>query len=266
MSGFNGGGGVSVDQVTYNLGSSDTIPVGFLAQVTGVSNMTAGQVGVARMTLDRKTIQASNYQDGASITASSDFVSLLGGVVDDASTSAITEGGVGYLRMSPDRVLYVTGQTKDQVSAPNQPTLQMIGGVYRPTAVTYGPGAAVVLGFDISGYVKMAEQYAPGAEDNAVGVFKVEERFTTTRVSADAQIKGSAGFVHTVTFSASGTVTAGIITIYDSLTESGTVKWSGTIQVGTAPVTIIIDGLFPTGIYVGYDGTIANVSTSVSWR
>lgn len=106
-----------------------------------------------------------------------------------------------------------------------------------------------------------------GIQLNAKGEVKVEKvEYSYGRVTADGQIKSGAGLVHTVTFSATGTVTAGVITIYDSTDESGTVIWSGLIQTGLNPLTIMLDVAFTNGLYVGYDGTIQNVGTTVSYR
>jgi len=119
---------------------------------------------------------------------------------------------------------------------------------------------------DASGNVSINSTTLQAGEDLANDVNKVEQRFSYARVTADGQIKSSAGFVHTVTFSATGTVTAGVITLYDNTAESGTVIWSGTIQTGLNPTTITLNVQTNTGIYVGYDGTIANVATTVAYR
>lgn len=119
---------------------------------------------------------------------------------------------------------------------------------------------------DSLGHLWSREGFAPGYENNTTGKAIVEENYSTTRVTADGQIKASAGFVRHISFAATGTVTAGTITLYNNTAESGTVLWSGIIQVGTAPVTVPINAEASTGIYVGYDGTVANVATHVSWR
>lgn len=85
------------------------------------------------------------------------------------------------------------------------------------------------------------------------------------RLTGDGLVKTGVGSVHTVVFSATGSVTAGVITLYDSTTETGTIIWSGTIQTGPNPVSITLDAAFSTGLYVGYDGTIANVATTVTY-
>lgn len=86
------------------------------------------------------------------------------------------------------------------------------------------------------------------------------------RATTDTQIKGSAGFIHTVSFAATGTVTPGVITIYDSTTESGTVIFSSTFPTTFTLFTVTLDVYATTGIYVGYDGSVANVQTTVSYR
>ena len=87
------------------------------------------------------------------------------------------------------------------------------------------------------------------------------------RVTADGQIKGSAGFIHTVTITPTGTVTAGVLTIYNSTTESGTVVASFSLPVTTfTPFSVTLDVSCSTGIYVGFDGTLANVGCTVSYR
>lgn len=85
------------------------------------------------------------------------------------------------------------------------------------------------------------------------------------KVTADGLVASGKGTLHTVTFSATGTVTAGVITIYDSLTEANTAIWAGTIQTALNPTTITLDVNYNTGLYIGYDGSIANVSTTVSF-
>lgn len=103
-------------------------------------------------------------------------------------------------------------------------------------------------------------------EDQTTNRMLTEQRFNYGRVTADGSIKSGEGFVHTVTFSATGAVTAGVITLYDNTAESGTVIWSGVIQVGLNPTSILLDCVFATGLYVGFDGTIANVAVTVGYR
>lgn len=160
--------------------------------------------------------------------------------------------------------LKTTGGGTSGQAAPN--TSVIGGGVYNTSAPTYTNGQQTQNQADVNGNQKTVEQFAPVYEDNALGKAIVEHRYANARVTADGQVKASAGFIHTVTFAATGTVTAGVVTIYDNTAESGTVLWSGIVQVGLNPVTITLNISAATGIYVGYDHTIANVATNVSYR
>jgi hypothetical protein len=91
--------------------------------------------------------------------------------------------------------------------------------------------------------------------------------FLITRVTADGQIKAGAGVIHTISVAATGAVTAGVLTIYNSLTETGTVIFSTSLPITTfPPFTITLDAICSTGIYVGFDGTLANVQVTVTYR
>lgn len=104
-------------------------------------------------------------------------------------------------------------------------------------------------------------------EDLVNNVQKVEERFSSTRVTADGQIMATAGFVHTVSISpTTATPTAGLLTIYDSATEAGTAIYSEWVFATTVGHTIILDRSCSNGCFVGYDGTLTNVSVAVSFR
>lgn len=95
----------------------------------------------------------------------------------------------------------------------------------------------------------------------------VEERFTTGRVTADGQIKGSAGFLHSISISpVTATPTAGLLTVYDSLTETGTIIYTEWVFATAPGHTIILDRVFTTGCYVGFDATLANVAVTASYR
>lgn len=92
--------------------------------------------------------------------------------------------------------------------------------------------------------------------------------FSYKRCTADTQVKDSAGFLHTITFSqtASAAPTAGVLTIYDNTAESGTVIQ--TIYFSTAvllPVTIVLDVECATGIYCGFDATLAGIEAVFSY-
>lgn len=183
-----------------------------------------------------------------------------GGVLSTLSTLPVVAGQVGTWSFRPDS--YVT----DDSAMPSTPFALPVAAEYRASATTYADGDATVLQSDVNGNLKVTLGTTIAGEDTTNNRMMVEHQYQYSRKTADGQVKGSAGFIHTVTFSATGVVTAGTITIYDNTAESGTIIWGGIIQTGLNPTTIIIDAVCGTGIYVGYDGTVANVATTVSYR
>lgn len=90
--------------------------------------------------------------------------------------------------------------------------------------------------------------------------------YLSKRATADLQIKAGAGFLHNVAIGAlSATPVAGLLTIYDSLTETGTVLWAGWITASVVPVSIIIDAPALTGIFVGFDATLTGINVTASY-
>ena len=105
-------------------------------------------------------------------------------------------------------------------------------------------------------------------EDQINNLVKVEERFSYSAVAvADVQVKGSAGFLHSVTISCNDAApTAGTLIIYDSLTETGTIVFNHTFTTTPfVPLTIIPNITMLTGIYVGMT-TTGDVNFSCSYR
>jgi len=96
---------------------------------------------------------------------------------------------------------------------------------------------------------------------------KVEEQFSYSRKTSDGQVKSSAGFVHTVSIAPlTATPTAGLLTIYDDPAETGTVLYAEWIFATDVGHSITLDTSFANGLYVGFDGTLANVQVTVAYR
>ena len=100
------------------------------------------------------------------------------------------------------------------------------------------------------------------------GVLWVRNRpLTYSRLVADGAVKTSAGHIQTITFAPTGTPTAGVITIFDNTTETGTVIFSTQIPASVfTPFTVQLNVAATTGIFVGYDGTVTNVQVTTSFR
>jgi hypothetical protein len=73
--------------------------------------------------------------------------------------------------------------------------------------------------------------------------------------------------LHTVSISPlTATPTAGLLSIYDSATEAGTVIYSEWVFATTPGHTITLDCDIGAGIYIGFDATLANVAVTVTWQ
>lgn len=86
-----------------------------------------------------------------------------------------------------------------------------------------------------------------------------------TRVTGDSLVKTGGGKLHTISIApTTATPTAGLVSVYDSTTEANTVIYSEWVFATAPGHTITLDCDVSAGIYVGYDGTLANVSVTVT--
>lgn len=104
-------------------------------------------------------------------------------------------------------------------------------------------------------------------EDLTNDVQKVEQRFNPIRVTADGLAKNGAGMLHTITVAPTGaTVTAGVLTVYDSPTETGTVLFSEYVPASLVPHSVMLNVAVSNGVYIGFDATLAGVNVVASVR
>lgn len=88
-----------------------------------------------------------------------------------------------------------------------------------------------------------------------------------TRITSEGLIRAGAGKLHTISIApTTATPTAGLLTVYDNTAESGTAIYSEWVFATTPGHTITLDCDVKVGIYVGYDGTLANASCTVTHR
>jgi len=137
---------------------------------------------------------------------------------------------------------------------------------YNPSGITMPTQGVADLQGDVNGNLKETLATTIAGEDITNDVLKVQQRNGYSLVTADAQVKGSAGFLHTLTFSCNDAApTAGSIIVYDSLTETGTQIFNHTFTTTPfAPFSVTIDASFSTGLYVGFT-TTADVNLTVSY-
>ena len=108
-----GGSSGVADDSAFTVGSTTVTPAGFIADETATDSVDEGDIGAARMTLDRKQLMASQYIDDTAFTpgGTSSYVTLIGGQADDTATDSVDEGDVGAVRMSLRRAIFNTLDT-----------------------------------------------------------------------------------------------------------------------------------------------------------
>lgn len=129
------------------------------------------------------------------------------------------------------------------------------------TVSYFGAGAADQLGVSLATLIS--------GEDQTNNVLRVEGQFSSKIITADTQVKASAGFVHAISCatSAGAAATAGALTLRDALTETTPIIHTIGIPASAfTPFGFVIDEVFTTGIYAAFDGTLAGVSCTVSYR
>lgn len=109
--------------------------------------------------------------------------------------------------------------------------------------------------------------YSEFSVDDGGSIWTRNRPLTYSRLIADGQVKASAGHLQSITFSPTGTPAAGVITIYDSTTETGTAIFSVSIPSSVfTPFTVMLDVAATTGIFVGFDGTVTNTQVTTTFR
>lgn len=85
--------------------------------------------------------------------------------------------------------------------------------------------------------------------------------------TADTAVITGQGKLHTVTIGPNAaSVTAGMVTVYDKTAESGTVLYQEWVVTGVVGHTITLDCDYYTGLYVGFDSTLANAAITVTYQ
>jgi len=159
----------------------------------------------------------------------------------------------------------VSGAIVDNAADSGNPV--KVGGKYNSATQTYANGDRADMQMDVAGRVITSQGTLISGEDQTNDVLKVEGQFLWAYLTADGQVKSSAGFLHTVTFSPTdAAATGGTIILYDQTTEAVPILFTYYVPaIVLVPVTVILDVKFSTGLYVGFT-TTADVCVTVSYR
>lgn len=137
-----------------------------------------------------------------------------------------------------------------------------------PTALPTNTTAGKIVRFftDLSRRIIVTLGTTIAGEDITKDVLKVEQRYIRARATADSLLVTGAGRLHTITISPlTATPVAGLLTIYDNTAESGTVIYSEWVFATAQGKSVTLDIAFGTGVYVGFDASLANVACGISY-
>lgn len=95
------------DTSTHTPTTTKALNVAFVADETTPDSVDEGDIGMARMTLNRRLITASHTADDAAMETGTK-PSIIGAIADESSTDSVDEGDAGYVRMDLARNLRVT--------------------------------------------------------------------------------------------------------------------------------------------------------------
>lgn len=104
------------DDSAYSIASDSVFPSGFLADETATDSVDEGDIGLPRMTLNRRVIGATNFLDDGAYAVGTDYVNATGFMVDETATDSADEGDIGIARMSADRKQLIAGSYLDDVA------------------------------------------------------------------------------------------------------------------------------------------------------
>lgn len=120
------------DDAAFTPGTSYVNPAAFFADETAADSVNEGDIGAARMTLDRRQITAGQTTDDAAPETGT-RTNLIGALADETAPDSVDEGDAGHLRMTLNRRLRVANQS---IEGPGEPTIDSYGHVAISAAVT----------------------------------------------------------------------------------------------------------------------------------
>ena len=181
-----------------------------------------------------------------------------------ASPQTLTTGKAGAIAVDINRNTMVVGGVAAGVADSGNPV--KTGGKYNASAPTLTDGQRGDTQLDVNANTKVSQGTLLAGEDLAVGVIKVEQRFSYANMTTGTTttIKSGAGFLHAIIVNTP--VASATIKIYDNTAGSGTLI--GTITCGGTLASdqisdYMYDVSFATGLTIVTSGA---TDITISYR
>lgn len=104
------------DDAAFTPGTSKVVAIGGFADETATDSVNEGDVGVIRMTLDRRLITAGQKLDDSAFGIGTDYVTPSGLLADETASDSVDEGDVGVPRMTLNRRAIGAGNVLDDAA------------------------------------------------------------------------------------------------------------------------------------------------------
>lgn len=95
--------GLFADDSAFTIATDYVMGIGALADETATDSVNEGDIGILRMTLNRRVITAGNLLDDGAFGIGTDYVTPIGFLADETASDSVDEGDVGLARMTLDR-------------------------------------------------------------------------------------------------------------------------------------------------------------------
>lgn len=91
------------DDGAFTPGTDKVLAMGAFADETATDSVNEGDIGIIRMTLDRRLITAGQKLDDAAFGVGTDYITPTGYLADETASDSVDEGDVGLPRMTLNR-------------------------------------------------------------------------------------------------------------------------------------------------------------------
>lgn len=110
------GADVNLDDAAFAVGTDGVLACGLLADEAATDSVDEGDIGLPRMTLNRRQIVAGQTLDDAAFGVGTEYANATGFFADEAATDSVDEGDIGIARMTLDRRQIMAGSILDDAA------------------------------------------------------------------------------------------------------------------------------------------------------
>lgn len=222
---------IKADDGSFSIGVDKVFPSGYLADEAATDSVDEGDIGLARMTLNRRVITAGQLLDDSAFGIGTDYVTPMGCLVDDSGTDSVDEGDVGLPRMSSTRVLYTQGSVPAAATDSGNPL--KIGGKFNSTQPTYTDGQRGDIQIDSRGNLRVSLESVIDSVNDSIASYSGASATVTgmsTYYSGNSgitgatatQVKSAAGNLYGFSASTAGSSAVSYLQFHDLATGSVT--------------------------------------------